>query len=91
MKTFNPKTWFTKKLTVPTTNDVKEVDTVQTWQVRWLSRNDKWHSSLFPELEVFLSEKDANDFADSLRNAYKLVRNTHEIKFIEVKKSKNGY
>lgn len=86
MSALNLKIWF-KKLTVPTTNDVEEIDTVQTWQVRWLSRHDKWHDSLRPELEVFLSEEAANLFAESLRNAYKLVRNTHEVKFIEIKKS----
>lgn len=70
---------FFKKLSVPKTNEVKEIDAVQLWEVRWTSRYDKWHSSLQPEMECFTSEELANSFADSLRAAFKLVRNTSSV------------
>ena len=69
-------TWFTKKVEVPLTNATKLVDAIQLWEVRWYSRYGEWNGNISPELEAFPTEADALTFADSLRNAFKLIRHT---------------
>jgi len=68
---------FFKKTAVPVLNEVREVETVQLWQVTWYSRRGRWDSDIEKEYEVFTSEEAANDFAQSLRNAFKLLRFTY--------------
>lgn len=81
---------FFKKLTVPVTNETHQIDAVQMWEVRWMSRHGKWHSDLRPEMEAFTSEEQAKQFALSLMAAFKLVRNTsQEDTKIQVKKADN--
>lgn len=67
--------WF-KKLTVPFTNQTKEVDAVQLWEVRWTSRHGEYSSDVRPEMEGFTSPEEAHEFSDALRNAFKLIRHT---------------
>lgn len=65
-----------KKLKVPATNEVKEIDAVQMWEVRWKSRYGQFNGDTRPELECFPSEIAANEFAEALRAAFKLIRHT---------------
>ncbi len=65
-----------KWLRIPFSNETKEIKVAQTWEVRWQSRYGEYSGSVRPELESFLTEKEANDFAESLRAAYKLLRHT---------------
>lgn len=74
--------WF-KKLTVPVDNAVKSVDVLQLWEVRWTSRHGEYSADTMAEAEFFTSEAEfftseaaADDFAESLRAAFKLTRNT---------------
>ena len=67
---------FFKKTSVPVSNEMKEVDAVQLWQVTWWSRRGAYSSDVEKEFEAFTSEKEANDFADALKAAYKLIRHT---------------
>jgi len=67
-----------KFLKIPVSNDIKEVRAVQMWEVRWISRYGSYHQDIQKELECFTSEEEAKEFATSLRNAFKLVRNTSE-------------
>lgn len=68
------------KLIVPESNETREIDVAQTWEVRWYSAEvDLRYSSLTkfnPAMEVFLSSEEAEAFAQSLRNAYALARVT---------------
>jgi len=68
-----------KKLTVPETNDTKEVDVIQLWEVRWISRHGEYSHHTQPELEAFTSYEKANEFATALKNANKLLRNKNNI------------
>lgn len=65
--------WF-RKITVPFSNETKEIDVPQTWVVRWQGRVGPYYSDLIPECEVFISEKEALDFRESLEQAMKLLR-----------------
>ena len=67
--------WF-KELVVPASNATKTITVAQTWEVRWESRHGRYSGDTRPEIEVFLSEKEADDFAVSLRNSFKLVRHS---------------
>lgn len=49
---------------------------VPLWQVRWLSRYNEYHSGTKPEVRGFSSRQAADDFAESLRTAFKLLRHT---------------
>lgn len=67
------------KLIVPESNETKEVDVAQTWEVRWHSISLKYSPadamcSTEPEMEVFTSERAADEFAQSIRNAWQLAR-----------------
>ena len=60
-----------KWLTAPFTNQTREVEAVQMWNVRWQSRNGKYSGDVQPELEA-----QAQEFATVLRNAFALLRHT---------------
>lgn len=68
--------WLTKTLTVPATNETKEVEAIQLWKVRWQSRDGEFHANTSPEVEAFPTREEADNFADALRNAFKLLRHT---------------
>lgn len=66
---------------VPKTNEMKNVDALVTYQVRWHSRNGKYEQypemvSANPEVEVFLDEKLALDFKESLEHAFSILKYT---------------
>ena len=65
-----------KWLTAPFTNQTREVEAVQMWNVRWQSRNGEYTDHVHPELEAFPTETQAQEFATSLRNAFALIRHT---------------
>lgn len=66
------------KLIVPESNETKEIDVAQTWEVRWqgapFSRD--WCPQPVPHMEVFTSQAEADGFAQSIRNAWQLARVT---------------
>lgn len=65
-----------KKIDVPISNETKQVDAVEFWQVQWYSRYGNFHGDIEQENEVFTNEQAAKDFAESIRNAFKLLRFT---------------
>ena len=80
--------FWTKKLTAPLTNETHQVDAVQLWEVRWRTYNSVYDFSRgVPQMEAFASETRALDFADSLRAAFKLTRNTLGAASIEMQKA----
>lgn len=81
--------WWFKKLTVPVSNETKQIEVIQTWEVRWYSRNGQYSNDTRPEIEVFTSVDAANAFKDSLVAAFKLLRHTSGT-WVEVKKSKQS-
>jgi hypothetical protein len=66
----------TKWLTVPASNDVREIEVAQLWYVRWQSRHGEYYDDTQKEMEAFPSRQAAEEFAESLRNAFALVRHT---------------
>lgn len=67
---------FWKKITVPASNETKEVDAIQLWEVRWTSRHGEFHNDISQEVEAFPSKDEAEEFALALRNAFKLIKHT---------------
>ena len=65
--------FFTKKLTVPESNETKQTDAVQLWTVTWWARVGQWNGDVEKRYEAFTSEAGANEFAESLRAAFKLI------------------
>ncbi len=78
--------WFKKKIIVPETNETREEETVQLWSVRWMGRNGSYHADTFPTMEAFTSEEKAKEFATSLENAFRLVRNSSSETRVKVSK-----
>ncbi len=77
--------WFRKKkIAKPVDNTTHEVDAVQLTYVRWKSRVGSYSSDTRTEVEAFPVDKDAQDFAESLRQAHKLLRNTARETRVEV-------
>jgi hypothetical protein len=70
----------TKFLTVPASNEVREIEVAQLWEVRWTSRDGSYSGETQPEMEGFPSRQAAEEFAESLRNAFALIRTTAENK-----------
>lgn len=75
------RNWF-KKLRIPS-GEKTEVVAYMSWMVRWYSWNlhrvsysgDAYCS---PMAEIFPSEEDANKFAEQLREAFKLLKQSGE-------------
>lgn len=77
---------FTRKLlTVPQTNETTQIEVVQLWTVRWVSRNGPYSGDLRQEVEAFTSEADATAFKQSLENAFQLLRHTSGTTVIIIK------
>ena len=56
--------------------NVKNVDAVKLWIVTWYSRNGKYSGDIEKEYEAFASEEAANEFVESIKKAYALLRHT---------------
>lgn len=81
--------FFTKKtITVPASNEVKEIEAVQLWEVRWRSRHGDFSGETSPQVEAFPTQELAEEFATALRNAFTLIRHTYGIK-VTVQKAKS--
>lgn len=65
-----------KKIKVPVSNETKYVDAVQLWIVTWHSRCGEFYMNVVKEHEAFTSKEAAYDFAESLKKAHILLRNT---------------
>ena len=82
------KQWALKRLTVPERISTKEVDAVQLWEVRWISRHGEFSSDTRPEVEAFPTEAEANAFAEALRSAFALIRHTGSRSYVRVEKAR---
>jgi len=78
----------TKKIEVPTTNDTKEVDTVELWYVKWKIPVKCISSWWEDHMEAFTTKEAADEFADSLRSASKLLG--HKDSFITVQSNRGS-
>ncbi len=65
---------FFKKLTVPKGNSTEQIEVVQTWEVRWTARTGIFSSEVREECEIFTDKDTAYHFAESLKNAFGLIR-----------------
>lgn len=66
-------------------NPVK-LEGVETWIVEWNSRTGSYSSDIRSVCQAFTNKADANEFAQSLRQAFKLVRNTSECYSVNVER-----
>ena len=72
--------WFRKKIDAPSGQTV-ELDGLRTWTVRWTSKiGDYPYTTKRPEVQAFTNAPDAEHFAQSLRDAFALIRHTAESK-----------
>lgn len=67
-----------KKLLVPSTNEVKYLDALQLWEVRWKSYKDRWDTNGQPEMECFTEESLAKAFKIALEQANQLCRHKRD-------------
>jgi hypothetical protein len=75
-----------KKIFVPT-EEKQELIAYESWTVRWNARQGNYSSDLTPVAEVFTNKEDARTFANALKEAFKLIRNTSNDCQIEIKKN----
>jgi hypothetical protein len=80
----------TKWLTVPVSNEVREIEVAQLWEVRWTSRNGAYHSDTQPEMEAFPTQQEAAEFAEALRNAFFLLRHKGSGTDVTLRKAGSG-
>ena len=76
--------FFKKKNNIPVTSQ-KEVDGAEVWLVSWDSRYGEYSSSVERVAKAFLTEDDAIEFADKLREAKALLQYRENI-HIDIKK-----
>lgn len=70
--------WFRKKIYAPSVDTV-QLDGLKTWTVRWIAKvDDHPFTTRRPEVQAFTNGSDAEHFAQSLRDAFKLLRHTAE-------------
>lgn len=58
---------------------------IETWQVCWTSRKGVFSGDTRPEITAFSSREEANEFAEVLRESYRLLRHTSDTN-VSVKK-----
>lgn len=64
-----------KELFTPKSDDLKSVEVVQLWYVRWTARYGRFSSDTKEVMEAFTSKDEAIGFANSLKAAFALVKN----------------
>lgn len=69
--------WFRKKIDAPSGETV-QLDGLQVWMVRWVSRYGSFNTETQKEAQAFTNEEDANHFAQALRDAFALIRHTSQ-------------
>ena len=57
----------------------------ETWQVRWTGRHGDFSSDTRPEIAAFSSHEEAEEFAEVLRESFKLLRHTSGTKVTVIK------
>lgn len=62
---------------------------LDTWVVEWTRRYGHYYGDTEQCFQGFTNEEEANEFADSIRRAHKLIGNTSE-NYVSVKKQKSG-
>lgn len=77
-----------KWLRVPESNETKEIEVVQLWEVRWESRDGPFSSDSRPEVECLKFEQEAIDFKQSLENAFGILRYSGNITKVKIGKAK---
>lgn len=64
---------------------------IDTWVVEWTRRYGQYHTDTEQCYQAFTDEDEAEDFADSIRRAHKLIGNTcWSETSVTVKKQKSG-
>lgn len=88
------KSWF-KELFIPS-GEKTTVVAYNSWVVRWTkvrsvsyNSGDSFSFRETPEAEIFPSEIDANRFADQLREAFKLLRQTGDATRVKVESNQS--
>lgn len=61
------------------------VDAVECWEVRWRSRFGEGFIDVKPEVRVFHSKAEANEFKNALVDAFKLIKNSSDC-LVKIKK-----
>ncbi len=62
---------------------------VDTWVVEWTRRYGRFSGDTERCYQAFTNKEEAEDFADSIRRAHKLIGNTSET-YVSVSKQKSG-
>ena len=62
---------------------------VDTWIVEWTRRYGKFHDDTEQCYQAFTDKEEADEFADSIRRAHKLIGNTSG-DYVSVKKANSG-
>ena len=68
--------WNAKKIEAPVSDEVKQIDAVELTYVKWYSRTGAFSNDYIAQIEAFPNFDDAVAFAESLKAAHKLLRNT---------------
>ena len=63
----------------------QSVRVIECWEVRWESRYGQWHKDTKPEVRVFPSKKEAEEFRLALKDAFKLIKHTSGAEVIVTK------
>ena len=63
-----------KKIKIPNRKYKKSLEAVELYEVRWKSRNGDYSGDTKEEVEVFTSRKDAKEFEESLKEAFKILK-----------------
>lgn len=61
-----------KKLLIPSGS--KEIDAAKTWSVRWRSYKHDLDFDGTEYVEVFVTKQEADEFADSIKNAFAIIK-----------------
>lgn len=67
--------WFKKLVSAPSGQTVN-LEGLETWMVSWTSRHGVYSCDTRLQFQAFTNSEDAEHFAQSLRDAFRLVKHT---------------
>ena len=68
-------------------NETTSVDVLDAWEVRWKSRHGIFSDETIPEVRVFKTKDEAEEFKIALIDAFNLIKNKSEIRSVTIKKT----
>jgi len=74
-----PRSWIVEMPNLKSPkSEMRTAQTLESWTVRWISRDGIWNDHVREESRAFTSHEAAEEFRNRLKQAFKLIKHTSQ-------------